>query len=159
MTLLPWTIGVVVGVTILYYFTGETTNMARKTSARGIRNNNPGNIKSNPRNTWQGKTGSDGVFDIFDTPENGIRAMVKILATYRARGITSIRDIIDEWAPPQDKNNTEAYINAVASRMNATRSTRIDPANMIDFISAIIKHENGSQPYSLGVIRAGVNKS
>lgn len=148
------------GAVIFYYFRNEVAGVTRKISvARGIRNNNPGNIKSDPRNAWQGKTGSDGVFDIFDTPENGIRAIVKILTSYRARGITSIRDIIDEWAPPGDKNNTTAYINAVSSRMNASHSARVVPSNIVDFISAVIKHENGSQPYALSVIRAGANKT
>lgn len=54
---------------------------------RGIRNNNPGNIDFNSRNNWQGQLGVEtgGRFAIFDTPENGIRALGKLLINYRGK--------------------------------------------------------------------------
>lgn len=58
-------------------------------TARGIRNRNPGNIDYNPRNDWQGQIGKEpgGRFAIFDTPENGIRALGKLLIKYRSRNL------------------------------------------------------------------------
>ncbi len=58
------------------------------TPPRSVRNNNPGNIDFNPRNTWQGQLGLEiGVakprFARFDDPENGIRALGRLLINYR----------------------------------------------------------------------------
>src|SRR6185369_12230040 len=88
---------------------------------RGVRNNNPGNIDYNPKNKWQGQTGiEEGVpkprFARFDRAENGIRAIVKILQTYRKRGIKTPRQIAHTWAPPVE-NNTPAYAAALARRL------------------------------------------
>jgi len=54
---------------------------------RGIRNQNPGNIDYNSRNDWQGQIGKEpgGRFAIFDTPENGIRALGKLLLNCRSK--------------------------------------------------------------------------
>ena len=45
---------------------------------RGIRNNNPLNIRLNPENRWQGrvspKHNSDGAFEQFQDPIMGLRA-------------------------------------------------------------------------------------
>lgn len=86
---------------------------------RGIRNNNPLNIRYNPRNNWVGQTGSDGQFCKFSAPKYGIRAAVKILQRYAGNdGKTSVFEIINKWAPRADGNNTEKYIEAVCNSMN-----------------------------------------
>jgi len=127
---------------------------------RGIRNKNPGNIRYNPANDWNGQTGqdSDG-FVIFSDSRFGIRAMGKILDSYRGRGVTSIREIISSWAP-NSENDTESYISSVVQSMNApsyhftpTREDGDYPA----LVKAIIKHENGINPYSDGEIIAGLD--
>ncbi len=50
---------------------------------RGIRNNNPGNIDHNPKNKWQGQLQHDPKiekrFCRFESPEYGIRALMKLL--------------------------------------------------------------------------------
>src|SRR3990172_1913650 len=70
--------------------------------ARGLRNNNPGNIKWNKANDWVGQTGKDEKgFVIFDTPENGIRALGIVALNYHLKhGIQNLRDFGDRWAPP-----------------------------------------------------------
>ncbi len=57
---------------------------------RGIPSNNPDNIDFNPCNAWVGQLGlEEGVakprFARFDSPENGIRALGKLLINYRSR--------------------------------------------------------------------------
>lgn len=85
---------------------------------RGVRSNNPGNIDYNPRNAWQGQLGLEqGVakprFARFDTPENGIRALGKLLLTYqRKHGLKTVKAIISRWAPAVE-NDTAAYVRAV----------------------------------------------
>lgn len=119
---------------------------------RGIRNNNPGNIVAADNNPWQGQTGSDGRFAVFSDPRYGIRALAKTLQTYRARyGLTTVAGIITRWAPPAE-NNTRAYI---ASVCQDTGKGANEPLSLGDYpalIAAIIKHENGVQPYPADLI-------
>jgi len=120
---------------------------------RGIRNNNPGNIEANAIK-WQGATGNDGRFVVFDTPENGIRALARILKTYRDKyGLETVRGIVSRWAPPSE-NNTGAYIGSVCSRVSVAPDARLAPADYPALVAAIIRHENGVQPYNAALIDA-----
>ncbi|MBO6059398.1 MAG: hypothetical protein J6P67_04560 [Bacteroidaceae bacterium] len=83
---------------------------------RGIRNNNPLNIRKSGVK-WQGlKTlQEDKEFFQFETIEWGWRAAFVILCrTYYGKyKLRTIRDIVSRWAPPKE-NNTEAYIRHVS---------------------------------------------
>lgn len=127
-------------------------------ATRGIRNNNPGNIRLGE--SWQGlaETQTDGSFCQFIAPEYGIRAIEKILMAYRKRGLDTIREIISAWAPTNE-NDTEAYIKAVATHVGIddTAPLDVDDAELAaKTIEAIILHENGSQPYSKETILKGI---
>lgn len=99
--------------------------MAKTT--RGIRNNNPLNIRYNPRNNWVGQIGNDGQFCRFVSPKYGIRAAVKILQKYAGNdGKSTVFEIINKWAPRADGNNTEKYIEAVCNAMNLKPTDTID---------------------------------
>ena len=52
------------------------------TDPLGVRNRNPANIVAGPV-TWQGQTGVNGRFCVFDTPKDGIRALAKNLLAYQ----------------------------------------------------------------------------
>lgn len=94
---------------------------------RSVRNNNPGNIVFDPRNPWQGQTGSDGKFAIFDTPESGDRAHAKLLENYqKLHGINTIRGAISRFAPPSDGNDTAAYVASVAQQLGLGPDDPID---------------------------------
>lgn len=123
-------------------------------TTRGIRNNNPGNIRHGDK--WRGLSASqpDPAFCTFVAPVYGIRAMVKILRNYRKRGINTVAEIISAWAPTVE-NDTAAYIKSVCSRTGVGPNDPIEPTNP-DLIKAIIKHENGSQPYSDNTINDGI---
>lgn len=126
---------------------------------RGIRNNNPGNIRLSPTR-WQGEVeGADDAFETFATPQDGVRAMCRILLTYyRKHGRRTTRAIIDRWAPPIE-NDTDAYVEAVAMKLGVRPDDEIavdDPATLETLATAIIRHENGQQPYPRSVIWAGV---
>lgn len=142
---------------------------------RGVRNNNPGNIDFNPRNNWQGQIGLElGVprprFARFDTPENGIRALAKLLLNYRGKdgmpgvggpGIDTVRETINRWAPGHE-NDTAAYIAAVAKALGVEPESVIDvrrPQVLRALVVEIIKHENGRQPYAAAVIDEGVRRA
>ena len=141
------------------------------TIPRGIRNNNPGNIRwSNDQ--WKGlipkDQANDKSFCVFRTPEYGIRAMTRILRRYTQYpgipnvgkpNIDTVREIISRWAPPNE-NNTEAYIQSVAKSVGVAANSPIDvfdSAIMLKLLKAIIAHENGQQPYTDAQILAGIN--
>jgi len=157
----------VIGLALLSSAAGATAvYMARK--PRGIRNNNPGNIR--PGSRWVGIVGDDGGYLIFDTPENGIRALGKNLLTYYNRyGLNTVRSIISRWAPPVGKDPvtgkaytqaTESYIAAVARALSVAPDTVIHVPNFLQpLATAIIKHENGMQPYPQSVIAEGIRRA
>ncbi|MEI9868889.1 hypothetical protein V5028_11265 [Enterobacter hormaechei] len=137
-----------------YYVKGE------KGDARGIRNNNPGNLEYSKTNPWVGQTGDDGRFAKFETPEHGIRALGRNLLSYQRQGIDTVSDIINRWAPPSDNNNTDAYIQAVCAQLGVTADQQLDASNpdtLKALCAAIIQHENGSQPYSDQQLSTGVS--
>jgi hypothetical protein len=133
-------------------------------SARGIRNNNPGNIRegAGDRTVWFGErvTDDDPDFEEFTTPEAGIRAMVKVLRNYQSKyGLRNACEIINRWAPAKDHNNTTAYIKAVCDDMGVGQDDYLDLwdySTIRSLVVAIIQHENGSMPYSDAVIAEGI---
>lgn len=127
---------------------------------RGVRNNNPGNLEASSSNPWVGQTGSDGRFAKFETPEHGIRALGRNLISYQRQGIDTVGEIINRWAPPSDNNNTAAYIKAVCAQLGVTANQPLDASNpdtLQALCAAIIKHENGTQPYSPDQLSTGVS--
>jgi hypothetical protein len=128
-------------------------------ATRGIRNNNPGNIRVS-KDQWEGMTGDDGAFVIFDSPESGVRALGKNLLSYGRQGYDSIEKIINRWAPPNE-NDTQAYIDSVvaATGIPATQSLDLsNPDTLSSLAQAISFHETGSrydpEVYQQGVARA-----
>lgn len=132
---------------------------------RGIRNNNPGNIRRNS-DPWQGlaERQSDVEFFTFKDSIYGIRALARTLIAYQDKhSLRSIRQILTRWAPPVE-NNTNAYVRAVATQTGFDADQPLDMHNfdqLKPLIEAIIQHENGQQPYSdtqltKGLVLAGV---
>lgn len=115
---------------------------------RGIRNNNPFNLKLTGI-PWKGKVpaakNTDGVFEQFDTPLNGIRAGARdIHNDYWIKGKKTIRALISEFAPVSE-NNTSAYMQSVASYLGkGVDQTLVFPADLFKLTKAIIGHENGA---------------
>lgn len=126
--------------------------MTSTSGARGIRNNNPGNIRWG--DDWQGlvpkSERTDKSFCQFTASEYGIRAMIIILRNYEKKhGLNTVRKIINRWAPPVE-NDTDAYINSVAKQVGVDADKVIDVTDsrvMIPLLEAVITHENGNQPY------------
>lgn len=120
--------------------------MATKQQPRGIRNNNPLNIRIG--NVWLGevKKPTDKSFEQFISMEYGIRAGFVILRRYiRRYGIDTIAEIVSRWAPSSE-NNTKAYISAVAklTHLNPDLPVRFeDKEVMCSIVSAMIEVECG----------------
>lgn len=133
---------------------------------RGVRNNNPGNIDYNEKNKWQGQLGiEEGVplprFARFDTPQNGIRAIAKLLLNYHKKGFTTVQAMINRWAPPTE-NNTDAYVKAVAHVVGVAPTEHIPQLSLYQLVQmtqAIIRHENGYEPFNRAVVTDGVKSA
>lgn len=123
---------------------------------RGIRNNNPGNIRH--RDQWKGlaEEQTDTDFCTFSSPEYGIRAMAKILRNYQRRhGLNTVAGIIGRWAPATE-NDTQSYAEHVAQKLGIAVSEPFDVEERLsELVTAIIVHENGSNPYTAGTITHG----
>ncbi len=117
----------------------------------GIRNNNPGNIRRS-KDPWQGLAPqqSDKQFFQFTAPVWGIRAMARVLMTYRDKyGCMTITDLISKWAPPSE-NNTQKYIETVSKLCNVGALSFFDVQqydSMRLIIPAMIRVECGQMPY------------
>lgn len=113
--------------------------------SRGMRNNNPGNIKETGTK-WKGqiKPTGDQPFAQFIEPKWGVRAMIILIKrTYRNMGLVTIRQIISRYAPPSE-NITEAYINAVSKDAGMGADEVISYEDQYKrIIQAMAKHENG----------------
>lgn len=95
---------------------------------RGIRNNNPLNIRLGDK--WQGlcKEQTDKAFCQFVSMEYGLRAAFIILFNYLKKRVDTPDKIIKRWAPPSE-NDTEAYINRVCKTGQLPRHEVIKKTN------------------------------
>ncbi|MGX4748142.1 structural protein [Morganella morganii] len=128
---------------------------------RGIRNNNPGNIRHS-KSKWQGLAPlqADTQFCTFISVEYGIRALMKLLQTYsKYQGkpgigcgkIDTVEEIIERWAPAADNNHTENYISRVCKETGFKRHDCLnlhDKKTSVALAKAIVQVENGKQPYT-----------
>lgn len=126
--------------------------MTNKITSRGVRNNNPGNLRKT-NDPWQGlaETQTDKDFFVFSSPIYGIRALVRTLVKYQDKyGLRTIRRIIGRWAPAIE-NDTVAYIQGVARVVEFGADVELDMhnyAHLKAMAEAIILFENGYQPYT-----------
>ena len=90
---------------------------------RGIRNNNPGNIRNSDATDWKGEIAAgakkDDAFEEFKDMAHGYRALIRLLQNYRRKhGLQTVADFINRWAP-RTENNTSGYITRVCREMQA----------------------------------------
>ena len=134
-------------------------DQVEKVTPRGMRLNNPGNIRHGDK--WEGmaKEQKDKSFINFSEPKYGIRAMARIIGdSYKKKGIERIEDIISRWAPEEDNNDVESYIKSVLQFTGlGDRKKKIKSDSQLALlIAGIINHENGKMPYSMEDIKSGI---
>ena len=116
--------------------------------SRGLRNNNPLNIRLSATTVWQGeiRPSQDRSFCQFRTMAYGYRAGLKLLQNYRRKhGCRTIADFIRRSAPPTE-NNTNGYISRVCKEMQVPASYVPDVGDqgtMCAFAAAMSQVENG----------------
>lgn len=104
-------------------------------STRGIRNNNPANIRRGCN--WKGLTEkqTDKEFCQFITMTWGVRALLVTLRTYVVKHkLHTIPQIIERWAPPQDGNATNRYIEFVEKAIKEVDAPITLTLQAIDFM-------------------------
>ena len=122
--------------------------MKKQRIPRGIRNNNPLNLRVG--NNWKGEVAnpSDHTFEQFTEMKWGVRAAFIVLRNYIVRHkCNTIRKIISRWAPANE-NNTLAYIATVSQRANIQPDEPISFDNtcqMIALLLAMCYVENGQE--------------
>ena len=125
------------------------------TKPRGLRNNNPLNIRR-AKEEWQGTatTQTDKEFVQFQSMAHGYRAVWRTLYTYykrlreRKKHFT-VENIIYRWAPPKE-NNTKRYIRTVLTLSGiGGQENLLPPDNVMGYerlsklIAAMTVMENG----------------
>lgn len=114
---------------------------------RGIRNNNPLNIRIG--NKWKGEVESptDKDFEQFTCMHYGLRAGFILLRRYIERyHLDTISEIISRWAPSSE-NATSSYIRNVAERMGCSPLEKLsfgDRKKMVALVDAMILQECGT---------------
>ena len=126
--------------------------------SRGIRNNNPLNIRKG--NKWIGLRDfpTDKEFDEFLTLQYGFRAAFKLIFTYIQRGDDTIRKIITRWAPPSE-NDTEAYIRFVKRKSFISENfvlSKEDKYSLLLLVKAMAQMES-NYDLPLKIIEEGYN--
>ena len=116
-------------------------------TARGIRNNNPLNIRHNRNNRWQGvyEQQTDPEFVRFASMQFGIRAGFIIIRNYIRQGHKDVASIISRWAPSSE-NNTDAYIRHVCELSGLSPFQTLhfeDKSEMVRLVEAMIRVECG----------------
>ncbi len=138
-------------------------------AARGIRNNNPGNIRQGLNGQYIGWQGSfktsrqppfteqvgdrfygvdrapGGPFAIFDTMFHGMRAMIRNMWSIVGRTDGKVGTLIATWAPSSE-NNVGAYVATVERLTGLSANSVIDRSNvsqMGNLAMAMSIKENG----------------
>lgn len=133
----------------------QSTLGANSNLPRGLRNNNPGNIRWAKMFKQYGATpessGDNPGFAVFPSMEEGVAQMRNQIGRYQTESkwgkIDTVRDIIAKWAPP-DENNTKQYIDFVAKQLgvNPTDHLGLLTGKQVSTVmKAISVMENGNQ--------------
>lgn len=121
--------------------------MARiRQTPRGIRNNNPLNIRRSTDVFIGERKSDDPAFKQFTKMSYGYRAGFKILSNYyKIYNLRTIRAILGRFAP-ENENNTSSYISLVSSYTGIDPDTVLDyrdKAQMCAIAAAMSRVENG----------------
>ena len=126
---------------IFYLLFKKTVKYMKET--RGIKNNNPFNIKKNiNKPIWKGEIfpSTDKVFSQFTNMEYGIRAGLLLLKNnYLNR---TLEQAINKYAPPIE-NPTNNYIEFVEKISGIKRNEILNINHLIDLAYSILYFENG----------------
>lgn len=108
----------------------------KKKEPRGIRNNNPLNIRKG--SSWRGERPiqTDPAFEEFISMEYGIRAGLRLMRNHingfkgTRPKMNTLKKLISVWAPPTE-NETTNYVDFVASHVGLSSTAILDPNDRV----------------------------
>lgn len=153
----------------------RTTTMIRSaaeqfrdmTLPRGVRNNNPGNLRIS-NNAWKGKVpvaqNSDRTFEQFveynGLPGHiwGLRAMyIDLRGDVLKDGLDTLRKLITSYAPESDNNNTDAYIASVSRAIGKSADAILVASDIPKMMPPMIAVENRGYRYPANDIATAIS--
>lgn len=126
--------------------------------SKGLRNNNPGNLR--PGDSWKGMAGTSGNFVVFTDVTYGIRAAALNLYTqYYVHGLKTLSALIKKYAPASDNNDPAAYANTVSKEtgIGVNEDMALNTARVKAIIRAMMNVEL-TKKYSSMVTDADMEK-
>lgn len=123
--------------------------MSKNRIPRGVRNNNPLNIRYVRKNNWKGRVEHklDADFEEFKKMSFGYRAAFILLHKYmNLYKLRTIYDIVSRWAPAGDGNNVTMYAQQVGLKTSYPLFNPIEWTDfrfMIRMAVAMAEVENG----------------
>jgi len=114
----------------------------------GLRQKNPGNIR--PGANFIGESGANDGYAVFNSDEEGLRAIQRLLQTYgNEYNINTLEGFANRYAPPSDNNPTSNYIDYLSQQTGIAPDEKINLAERgADLIPAIVGFEQGQMPYT-----------
>lgn len=119
----------------------------------GVRHNNPGNMIYVPgmrgatKGEYKGtdpKTGKKYYWAKYQSPEDGFRGLVRQIGIDEDRG-DNLRKFLLEFAPKEDNNETEAYIDFVADKLGVDEKTSLTDLNNVEVARWVATYESKSR--------------
>ncbi len=133
----------------------------RKSLPRGVRNNNPLNIREseNDRTQWNGESplDLDKSFEEFTHPVYGFRAGARVLRSYYRQGYKTLSQMIHRFAPPNE-NDTGLYVKHVSQWTGIGENQIVnvtDQELLAKLLHAMSRKEVGNY-YGINMAREGV---
>lgn len=133
----------------------DDTTVESLTTPKGIRNNNPLNLKYIQTDPYDGQTARDpDGFGIYSTWQAGVRAAGAQLTHNFHAGDTTVFSLVNSWSTTDQTN----YQNFVAARMGVeVGQPLVWPDDELAYVMAAISFENGENPYSSMDVQAALN--
>lgn len=127
--------------------TPKAMPIVRGAGVRSVRNNNPGNIEDGSfAKGLPGYAGSDGRFAIFENPNAGRSAQLKLISSYINRGFDTPWKIASRWAPPTEKgNDVPKYAKKIAQMVGVGIHDRVSHAVIPQIANAQTIVEGGQK--------------
>lgn len=104
---------------------------------RGLINNNPGNLKATGHQARDARG-----FAVFKTMEEGVRENDRQIRLYEARGLKTVRQWVNKWAPAADKNDVGAYLKDI-EQQTGIKPDEDATGSEAAVEGAMFRHESG----------------
>jgi hypothetical protein len=128
-----------------------TDHRGKAALERGVRNNNPLNIKKKVSNAWDGiaeDQSGDSIFATFESAEYGIRAALRTLVTYQNKHkLKTPSEMLARWAPPSE-NIVSDYVATVKDLSGLSMDDPMVIGNnqkTLDLIRSMVAMENSQK--------------